>query len=366
MTMNPKILIFERNIALGLDITWKLGHLGWAVTWMKDLDQISEAMQKVQVVLYNFVFAEQFPEFSIHLRYFEEHHIPIGIIPNSMQRLTSTTRSNQHIQLDYPFTLPNLSDVLENLLSQSRQKKDLIEKLTSLKRTDQIRSQTIHATVHEIRTPMSIILIAVDYVEKLLKNLKIDELEIYQIRAAFQEIQEIINVLEQAELDHLYLNKPYCNILDIYSLCKHSVSNFCLSLPIKEQIQTRISIQASQPEIFALVDVNLFRRIIKNLISNAIKFSPNHQDIKIILEIIGEEVKLSIYDRGIGIHPDDLNHITEPFYRSQNAKVFSGSGLGLSIVEACVSAQEGRLEIQSQLGIGTCVSVFFQTGPGRI
>jgi signal transduction histidine kinase len=363
MANNKKILIFEENIALGLDITWKLGHLGWKVTWLQDLRRVSETKQNIQVVLYSSAFADQFSEFTTYLRYYEDHQVPIGIIP-SISDLTSSTNmpSNRYANLDYPFTLPNLKDVLDKLVEQSSQKSDFNEKINLLKKIEEIRSQLIHTTAHEIKTPITIILIAIEEIEGVLRKIKADVLEINHVRLALQEIQEIITTLENTELDYPYLNQPQIiQQIETYSFCKHIISNFCLSLPMKQRLQSKIQIKSSQSEIFALVEPYLFKRVITNLILNATKFSPEGEEITITLEIVDNELKLCVYDRGIGIHPEDLSHVTKPFYRSKNAIPFAGSGLGLSIVETCVTCQGGRLEIQSQLGAGTCVTVFFPT-----
>lgn len=365
---NKETLIFEENIAVGLDITWKLGHLGWKVTWLKDLHQIPEAIQDTRVILHSLTFADKFPEFTTYLDFYEEQQVPIGIISN-INDITpmASTLSDRYTKLDYPFTLPNLKNILDNLAEQSRRKNELNERINLLKNIGEIRNQAIYAAAHEVKTPINIILIAIENIEHVLKDMKVDVLEIRHIRSAFQEIQEIITTLENTELGYPYLSKPQViQQIDVCSLCKRIVSNFYLSLPIKKRTECRIRIQNSSPEILALVEPNLFKRVLTNLILNATKFSSKEEEITITLEIIDKELKLCIYDRGIGIHPEDLSRVTEPFYRSRNAMTFAGSGLGLSIVETCVNCQGGRLEIQSVLGAGTCVTIFFPIEIGGV
>jgi signal transduction histidine kinase len=357
--MKRKILVFEDNIALGLDITWKLGHLGWDVAWLKDLHQISEAIKSAEMVLYSLEFANKSSEFTTYLRYFEDNQIPISLIPNPKHQFSALEDlSDQSLLLDYPFTLSNLNHVLEDSLKRMCQKNDFNQEADLLKRIIKIKDQAIHMTVHEIRTPISIIHIAIKNLEHVLQTLKIEDHEILDIQIAFQEIQDIVNTLENMTLDSLYLGQSKIQEIEIYSLCKQVISTFYSSLPIEKRDQTKISLQTSHSEFFVLVDSNLFKIALKNLISNAIKFSPNRPKILITLETTGKEFKLCVYDRGIGIQEEDLCHVTKPFYRSQNAIDFSGNGLGLSIVESCISCQNGRLKIQSQLGTGTCVTVF--------
>jgi signal transduction histidine kinase len=357
--MKRKILVFEDNMALGLDITWKLGHLGWDVAWLRDLDQISEAVKSAQIAVYSLEFAENFSEFTPYLHYFKTNNIPIGLIPNPKNQFsTLDDLSGQSFSLDYPFTLSNLGHVLEDSLKRMCQKNDFNQEVDLLKRIIKSKDQAIQITVHEIRTPISVIHIAIDNLERLLQAMKTENNEVIDIRTAFQEIQDIVNTLENMTLDSLYLEQSKIQEIEIYSLCKQVISTFYSSLPIEKRGQTKISLQTSHSELFVLVDSNLFKIALKNLISNAIKFSPNRPKILITLETTGKEFKLCVYDRGIGIQEEDLCNVTKPCYRGQNAMDFSGNGLGLSIVESCISCQNGRLKIQSQLGTGTCVTVF--------
>lgn len=364
MLSSKNVLVLEENIALGLDITWKLGHLGWKVIWVRDFHQAPQSIQNIQVLLYSANYAsDNLSEFDDYLHHYEDCQVPIGIIP-TIQASTSSISpsSNCYTKLDYPFKLSNLKDVLDHLVEQSYQKNELQNKISLLKKVEKIRHQVICSTIHEVRTPINIILFAIENIESMVENMSIDTLEIEHIKSAFQEIQEIITTLEDSELSYPYLNDSQpAQQVDICALCKQIVANFYLSLPFEKRTQNKISINHSQEEIFVIVEPNLFKRILMNLILNAIKFSPDNQEIVITLEMINQELKLCIYDRGIGIHPDDLKYITEPFYRSRNAVNFSGSGLGLSIVEACVTSQRGRIKIESQLGTGTCVTVFLPT-----
>jgi signal transduction histidine kinase len=357
--MKRKILVFEDNIALGLDITWKLGHLGWDVAWLKDLYQISEAIKSAQIAVYSLEFAKKFSSFTPYLHYFKTNKIPIGLIPNPKHQFSALDDlSDQSFSLDYPFTLSNLEHVLEDSLQRMCQENDFGQEVDLLKRIIKIKDQAIHLTVHEMKTPISVVHIAIENLEHLLQSMKTESHEVADIRLAFQEIQDILNVLENMTLDSVDLSQAKIQEIEIHSLCKQVIATFYFSLPIAKHDQTKINLQTSQSEIFILADPNLFKIALKNLISNAIKFSPNRADVRITLETVDTEFKLCIYDRGIGIQEEDLCHVTQPFYRGQNATEFSGRGLGLSIVESCISCQNGRLTIQSQSGIGTCVTLF--------
>jgi signal transduction histidine kinase len=105
------------------------------------------------------------------------------------------------------------------------------------------------------------------------------------------------------------------------------------------------------------MDKELVRYIFTNLLSNAVKFTPSDQQIIVSLTDAPDHgIILQIRDHGIGIAPQDLPAIFEPFHRGQNVAGYSGTGLGLSIVKRCVDLHKGNITIESALGKGTVVT----------
>jgi signal transduction histidine kinase len=106
------------------------------------------------------------------------------------------------------------------------------------------------------------------------------------------------------------------------------------------------------------MDKELVRYIISNLISNAIKFSPQGSIVKFeIFGTLGNHVEFNIEDHGVGIPEKDLSSIFEPFHRGENVTEYQGTGLGLSIVKRCVETHLGSIKIESNQGKGTNVNV---------
>jgi signal transduction histidine kinase len=99
------------------------------------------------------------------------------------------------------------------------------------------------------------------------------------------------------------------------------------------------------------------RQIISNLVSNAIKYSPEAKPIKVDLDFTGEALVLSVRDKGIGIPEADLQHLFEPFHRAANVGTISGTGLGLVITKESVELHGGTIEVVSQPGMGTTFTV---------
>jgi signal transduction histidine kinase len=109
--------------------------------------------------------------------------------------------------------------------------------------------------------------------------------------------------------------------------------------------------------IAAYFDENLWRSIVANLLSNAIKYSSTGGQIQCALTFVREMIQLQIRDRGLGISIDDQKQLFEPFYRGKNVRHLSGTGLGLVVVKKCVDLHGGSIEIASEPGKGTVVTV---------
>jgi signal transduction histidine kinase len=97
---------------------------------------------------------------------------------------------------------------------------------------------------------------------------------------------------------------------------------------------------------------------LSNLIDNAVKYS-HGKLVEIRLYKEDEHLQLSITDKGIGIPPNQLEHISKPFYRADNVRRIQGSGIGLSIALLILEKNQIKYHIHSENGTGTCVLLVF-------
>jgi two-component system, cell cycle sensor histidine kinase PleC len=115
------------------------------------------------------------------------------------------------------------------------------------------------------------------------------------------------------------------------------------------------------PEVEA--DYRALKQVLLNLLSNAIKFTPRGGKVTVTARLengaLGQRVRLSVVDTGIGIAPEDLKRLAQPFEQieSQHAKTQQGTGLGLALTKSLVEMHNGLLEMTSEPGQGTAVSV---------
>jgi two-component system sensor histidine kinase VicK len=114
----------------------------------------------------------------------------------------------------------------------------------------------------------------------------------------------------------------------------------------------------TSPTAIVQADRSYVARVLDNIIGNAVKYSD--QPVHVYLEDLPEFIKVSVVDRGIGIMPEELPHIFEEFWRSDRATLkHSGSGIGLFIVKTIMEAHGGSIDVQSEYGKGTTVSLKF-------
>ncbi|NJL94393.1 MAG: sensor histidine kinase [Anaerolineae bacterium] len=97
------------------------------------------------------------------------------------------------------------------------------------------------------------------------------------------------------------------------------------------------------------------RQIVSNLLHNALKYSAAPQPVLLALSEEDDQVVLVVSDTGIGIPPEDMKQLFEPFHRATNVGTISGTGLGLSITQQAIALHSGSIHVQSEPGQGTQV-----------
>ena len=131
--------------------------------------------------------------------------------------------------------------------------------------------------------------------------------------------------------------------------------NFCLNDLVSEvceiyasqaeQRQLEFDLVLPSEEIHVQGDREQLARALANVLDNALKFTPSEGQIKVILKVDAENMRLSIQDTGIGIPADDLAQLFNRFHRGRNTAAYPGNGLGLAIVKAVIHNHKGDIEI---------------------
>ena len=208
---------------------------------------------------------------------------------------------------------------------------------------------------HEFRTPLSTIIGSAQLLkscalvgteEKRFRN--IDRIEV-AAKKLTQLLDDLLTI-NRAETGKLDFNP---NQIDLEKICIELVEELQEKHGSKYQI-TFVS-QGQYPRCY--LDEKLLRYILSNLLSNAIKYSPEGGNIHLFLTCGQLETVFQIQDEGIGIHPEDQQHLFELFHRGKNVENLAGTGLGLSVVKKCLDLQGGTISVESEVGVGTTVTV---------
>ena len=162
-------------------------------------------------------------------------------------------------------------------------------------------------------------------------------------------LKELINdVLDLAKIEAGKISVRHQHI-DMYDFFKD------ILLPFAFQAKSKgiaMQLQLQNTPISMHHDAQLLRQIMLNLISNAIKFT-EQGSIAIQVRFEAKTLHIQVQDTGIGIAPNDLEHLFESFYQADTQHQFSGTGLGMSIVQQLTQLLEGHIEVQSELGKGS-------------
>jgi len=242
--------------------------------------------------------------------------------------------------------------------------RDINDRIQIEKREAEARSQFISIISHELRTPLTSI---AAFTDVLLRN-KQQNLVPRQLKA-LSSIQRSTGNLNELISDLLDVSKSNGGNMTIDPSefeVVHAIQEIETSTAkqIKEKDQKFVA-NLSQSDVFLVADELRFVQIVTNLVTNASKYSPENTTIVLNMEVAEAGVTISVVDQGIGISKEDLARMFTPFFRAANTETRSqtGTGLGLAIVKSLVELHGGTVNIESELGVGTTVSIWI---PGLV
>lgn len=234
---------------------------------------------------------------------------------------------------------------------------EIREALDQQKALNELRSRFVAMTSHEFRTPLAAILSAGellrDYGDRLPPEERTELLD--SISAAVQRMSRMMDrVLLLGKADAQMLDfEP--QELDLVPLCRKFIDEARAQHPDATcEVVTRFDPALRR----GLYDEKLLRHIFGNLLSNALKYSPQGGTVEFRLEAEGSGTRFEVRDQGIGIPAEELAHLFESFHRASNVGGIQGTGLGLAIVRNAVQMHGGRIAVESTPGAGSCFTVW--------
>ncbi|MEM1242483.1 MAG: CHASE domain-containing protein [Cyanobacteria bacterium P01_H01_bin.26] len=259
--------------------------------------------------------------------------------------------------INYPASTPwsALSTLVIGLLLTTLVARYLSQAQAEIARTRELSQAKIRffsLASHELRTPLSTILLSAQTLEA--SSLADHHHRISgRIRAAAKRMHQLLNdllTLSRAESGKLQLAPE---IINLPHYCQQLIEEVRFSFETPPAIDLRTS--GDCQKIYA--DPQLLRAMITNLLSNAVKYSGSQPKVTLSVTCGSGDITLQVQDWGIGIPETDQARLYEAFYRGTNVGNIAGTGLGLSVVNACLQLHQGILICDSQVDQGTTFKI---------
>ncbi len=294
---------------------------------------------------------------SMKKKAYDEYEAVKNIVHEQAQAIEALKQANRELEGVVHF----LSAEEEKLQQESASWKASKVASDQLKRQAeemaQIKSRLMSMVSHELRTPLSSLL---GFTELLLdgefepEQIKEFLTTIYTESARMKDLLDEFLDMQRLESGRVELKKDCCDFTEILKYITAAFKGYASGVNIIT------SIPPNMPPIYG--DKSKIEQIMKNFVSNAIKYSPNGGDVKIFVTVNEQMATICIADQGLGIPEDSISKLFQEFYRVERETHINikGTGLGLAITKQLIEAHGGKVWVESKLGQG---SKFYFTLP---
>jgi two-component system phosphate regulon sensor histidine kinase PhoR len=234
--------------------------------------------------------------------------------------------------------------------------------VSHLKEVERLKDEFLSIASHELKTPLTPLLGLTQFMLRSIERGKMPSTE--QLAANLRTIHRQALLMSELVNDLLDVSRIQRGRLDLYP---QEFDIVALAADILERFQSlqtdrnhdQFRLHAGVQSIVGRWDRSRIDQVLTNLISNAIKYSPQDSEITLMVTALPDSVRLSVRDRGIGIPEAEQHRLFEPFYRASNASVrnYPGVGLGLHITRELVERHGGRIWVESAEGQGSTFHV---------
>ena len=300
---------------------------------------------------------------EISLGYFrldEELHVVAYIIDISFKKeaereLLAHRDRIERLNAELEQKVVDRTHALLNTFEQLQQSKDeLAAALTAERELGELKSRFVSMASHEFRTPLTAVLNSATLIEKYTDSNQQDKRQkhLARIRSSVKHLNDILEEflsvgrLEEGKIEA----RP--TLTDIAALITEVVADMQGMLKTDQRIETELNCPHS-----IWLDHSLLRKVLVNLLSNAVKYSGPGSVVRVQSICTNDQLRLVVEDQGVGIAPDDQQHLFERFYRAKNVTNIPGTGLGLHIVAQYSQLLGGTVALTSELGRGTTVTL---------
>ena len=226
---------------------------------------------------------------------------------------------------------------------------------------DKLKTEFFSNISHELKTPLNVLLSAIQLSEYYIKNQspldlnKLQKNNTYMKHNCFRLLKLIGNLLDVTKIDSGFFKVNYINGNIIYF-----VENLVDSIqPYTMQRKINVSFDTDTEIKIIKFDPYIIETIILNILSNALKYTPEKGEVILSITVKNEDIFISISDNGVGIAEDKLEMIFERFTQINPlmTRMAEGTGIGLSLVKSLVEMLDGTIDVKSKVGVGTTFTI---------
>ena len=259
-----------------------------------------------------------------------------------------------------PDPLAGLVGIQRDITRRKRAEEETRRALEKERDLNNLKTRFVSTTSHEFRTPLTSILLSAEMLEhygerwaaeRKLEHLRRIQMSVKYMTGLLNDIL-IIGKTEAGKLE--FVPAP----LDLVKFCRDLVDE----LQVTDTANRMLIFESEADCAQVNLDEQLLQHILNNLLSNALKYSPPGGRVQFDLTCSTDQAVFRIQDHGLGIPAEDRAHLFETFYRASNVRTIAGTGLGLAIVKRSVELHGGTIDLDSQVGVGTTVTVTLPLG----
>ncbi|MEM9627112.1 MAG: HAMP domain-containing sensor histidine kinase [Pseudomonadota bacterium] len=286
-----------------------------------------------------------------------DRHDEIGLVARAVEAFRENLIRYQTLEREREQLNQELERKVEKRTQQlAEQKERLAQALEKEHQLNGLQRQFVSMVCHEFRTPLAIIDGNAQRIMKRRETIAPERLMggLGKVRVSVRRLTELMeSVLSASKLEagSIKMDLAPC---DLVQMIEEVVANYREVNPSYE-ITADL---AKLPDRF-IVDVKLMRQVVSNLLSNAVKYSPDDAHVSIKAEsCIDGGVTIAVRDQGVGIPEEELKKLFQRFYRASTSTGIAGTGIGLHMVQALVDMHGGRIDVASEVDVGTTFTVY--------
>jgi PAS domain S-box-containing protein len=257
-----------------------------------------------------------------------------------------------------------IAGIAEDITSRKLAEAEIAQALQQERELGELKSNFIAIASHQFRTPLTTIASSAELLERYRDRFSQEKqlTHLSRIQTGVKQMTQLLDdvlLVGKAGAGKLEFNPTR---IDVVQFCQELVEELQLSNKHQHAIAFAHHGNCTKAvegttDLLPLLDEKYLRHIFDNLLTNAIKYSPNKGTVRFELTCSSDRAVFHVQDEGIGIPQEDLPHLFESFHRARNVGSIQGTGLGLAIVKQCVELHGGEILVESEVGSGTRFTV---------